>query len=284
MRHLTILVCLMLAAIRPSTAEPVTIHCPTEPPVVRRLDLQETWRIDPDDPDAPLIGISFPSQVVVHDGRVFMLDAQLCHVLVYSDRGEYLDTILGEGDGPGEVRSPGMMMLLENGRLAVQHGYPTKLEFVDLDGTPRGRWQIAANTWVGRLQQTAEGWFGVYQESHDSGEPGVFESTVHVALHDDGGRRTSEFFSETTKGRAGQRVKKDEAKEYRPWSTAVAVGGGQIVCAARRDAYRLEWRDLAGDVTRVVTRDVEAHRRTEAELEELKYRSYSINHGVFQFR
>jgi hypothetical protein len=72
----------------PAAAEPVTIHCPTEPPVVRQLDLQERWRIDSDDPDAPLLGVFGESQVLAHAGRVYLLDQQLSHVLVYSDDGE----------------------------------------------------------------------------------------------------------------------------------------------------------------------------------------------------
>ncbi len=36
---------------------------------VRRLQFQERWRIDEDDPDAPLLGFFNQSQVVVFDGH-----------------------------------------------------------------------------------------------------------------------------------------------------------------------------------------------------------------------
>lgn len=265
------------------TAETPTVHCPTEPPVVRRLQLEERWRIDSEDPDAPLLGYFDQSQILAHDDRVYLLDRQLCHILIYSDDGEFLGTIMNEGDGPGEVRNPGVMFLCADGRIAVQHGYPTRLEFVDLDGTPRGRWRLQANAWINRIQETPLGWFGVYSETKESDEPGAFISVFHAALHDDEGRRTEEFHREQKHRHHGQSGTTDEAEEHLPWYTAVAVGTGQVVFAPVRDEYRLEWRNLGGEVERIVTRDFTAHRRTQAELDELRYRSYSIVNGDLQF-
>jgi hypothetical protein len=274
---------LILVGPGPVTAGPDEIHCPAEPPVVRRFSLQEAWRIDPYDAEAPLMGYFGPSQVVVHDGRVYMMDLQLCHVLVYDDRGEFQGTIMREGEGPGEVRQPGAMFFCADGRLAVQHGYPTKLEFVDLDGTPRGRWQIASNAWINRLQETPRGWFGVYTESKQSDDPGAWKSVMYVALHDDEGERTASFFSKTKERNPGATVRSDEAAEYNPWYTAAFIGEDEVVIPAARDAYRLEWRNLAGAVTRVVNRDFAAHERTPAELDRLKYTNYSMSNGQIRF-
>lgn len=280
MRLHTIVFILVLSAA--AAAEIPTLHCPADPPRVRRLELQERWRIDTEDPETPLMGYFGQTQVVVHDGRVYMLDRQLCHVLVYSDDGEYLDTIMREGEGPGEIRRPGVMLLRDDGSLAVQHGYPTRLELVELDGTPRGRWRVACNTWLGRIQETSRGWFAAYLESKQSDEPGVFKSIYHVAYHDEEGRRTGTFHSEPQKHKHGS-DRRSEIDEHNPWHTAVAVGDGEIVFAPVRDEYRLEWRNLQGETLRVVTRPFSAHRRTEDELAQIKYESYTIVRGDIQF-
>jgi hypothetical protein len=283
MKNRVQLICLLLTLAIPATAEIPTIHCPAEPPVVRRLQLQEQWRIDAEDPEAPLMGFFDQAQIVVHDGRVYMLDRQLCHVLVYGDDGEYLDTIVREGDGPGEVRNPGVMFLCDDGRLAVQHGYPTKLEFVDLDGTPRGSWRVEAFTWINQIRETSRGWFAVYTETKESEEPGTYVSAFHAAYHDEEGRRTDEFHSEEEQKSFRPSGRTDEADEYQPWYSAVAIGDGQVVLSAARDEYRLEWRNIQGEVTRVATREFTAHSRSDAELDEIKYQSYTISEGKISF-
>jgi hypothetical protein len=175
------------------------------------------------------------------------------------------------------------MFMCKDGRLAVQHGYPSKLELVDPDGTPRGRWRVEANAWINRIQETGRGWFAVYSENKQAEDPGTFASVFHVAYHDDGGRRTETFHSERKEHDIQGGGRQDEAEEHMPWYTAVAVGDDQVVFAPARDEYRLEWRNLDGETTRVVTREFTAHRRTEAELAEIKYQSYSIVDGELEF-
>ncbi len=284
MIHRILILFFTLLATNSAVAEISTINCPTAPPYVRRLELHERWRIDAEDPDSPLLGCFGPSQVVWHEGFVYLLDQQLCHILVYTDDGIFQGTIMREGEGPGEVRNPGAMLLCSNGSLAVQHGYPTKLEFIDHAGTPQGRWQLQANAWANRIQETSLGWFAIYTESKQSDEPNVFTSVFHVALHDSNGLRTEEYYREQQQVQHQQSGRTEEVDEYIPWYTAVAVGMGQVVIAPSRDQYRLEWRGLSGEVSRIVTREIKAHRRSTAELDELKYSSYSIMNGDLRFK
>lgn len=268
----------------PALAEPPVLQCPTEPPSVRRLELVERWRIDPNDSDAPILGYFDQAQILVHQDKVYMMDRQLCHILVYGKDGAFEGTIMQEGDGPGEVRDPGPIFLCSDGRIAVQNGYPTRLEFVDLDGTPRGRWRVESNAWVNRIQETPGGWFAVYMENKQSDEPGEYYSIFHAALHDDEGRLTDSFHDMEIRGSHWEGSAKSEAEEHNPWYSAVAVGSGKVVFAPARDEYRLEWRNLAGETTLIVTRDFEAHERTQAELDEMKYRSYSIVNDNIKFK
>lgn len=275
----------LLSLVMPAGAAGIPhVHCPAEPPSVRRLQLREQWRIDTEDPDTPLLGYFGKSQILVHDGRVYLLDLQLCHILVYSDTGEYLKTIMREGDGPGEVRNPGVMLLRPNGHIAVQHGYPTKLAFVDLDGVPQGSWRLQANAWLNHIQETPRGWFGIYTESQpDDDDPGVMVSAFHAALLDNNGERVADYHTARKRLNFAPGNVTDEAEEYNPWYTAVLLHNDEVVLASARDDYRLEWQNAGGETTRVVTREFPAHHRTKAEITRLKYRSYSIVNGELSF-
>ncbi len=283
MTRFALLTGLILAALTATAAEVPTITCPAEPPLVRRLELHERWRLDADDPDVPLLSHFGQGQILIDGDRVYLLDLQLCHVLVYSLDGEHLDTIMHEGEGPGEMRNPSALLRCADGRLAVQHGYPTKLEFVDTDGTPRGSWRLQSNAWVRPMQDTPLGWYGVYTESRETDDPTTYDVVFHAALHDAEGARIADFHSYTKRRHHGSSGKVVEADEHEPWYSAVAVGDSQVVIAAARDSYRLEWWNLEGGLTRVVTRAFQAHRRTQAELDDLKYRSYSIFGDDLQF-
>jgi hypothetical protein len=212
-----------------------------------------------------------------------LLDFQLSQIHVYSDDGEYLTTFLREGEGPGEVQAnPSDLILRADGTLAIQHGFPIKLEFVTLDGTPLGRWRLPANAGIFPIQETPRGWFGVYSESHEGRDPGELALVLHVAIHDSTGARVAEFHREEKRLELSWSTS-DEAKEYEPWYTAAAISGDEIVFAPVRDEYRIEWRNLQGETTRVVTRPSPAHRRTKDELKVLKYSAYSILNGELSF-
>lgn len=284
MNRIFLLSFLVIAIARQATAEIPTIHCPAEPPRVRQFQIQERWRIDAEDPDAPLLSYFSPSQVFVHNDRVYMLDGQLGNILVFSLEGEFQETFMRLGDGPGEVRRPRSMFLCSDERIAVIHGYPTMMEFVDLHGTPLGRWRLQANAWTNNIQDSPHGWFSIYGESKQSDEPGVFSTIFHVAYHDDDGHRTEEFHSEAQTYHHVQSGTIEEADEFNPWYSAIALEDGQCILAAARDEYRLEWRNLSGEVSRVVTREFPAHHRTQAELDILKFQGVSIVNDDLRFK
>lgn len=280
----TLLAAALLAVAIPVLAEVPVIECPAEPPFVRRLQLQELWRIDPNDPEAPLLGITDPRKIVAYDGRLFLLDGQLCRALVYGDDGTFQGTVLRQGQGPGEIYDPHRMFLRSDGSLVVHYGYPTQLEFVAPDGTPRGHWRLACNGWAMRMIETPAGWLGFYPESIENNEPGRFESILHVALHDDEGERIRDLFSKRSTSNHFDGGRIDEADEYSPWIRMAVTTGGEVAYAARRDEYRIEWMDLQGEPIRVAVRAFPAHVRTQAELDERKYSSYSVVNGDVRFK
>ena len=66
---------------------------------VQRLTFRELWRVGGDDEDVIFGRIT---DLKMHaDGSVYVLDNQLCHVVVISPDGEHLRNISRAGDGPG---------------------------------------------------------------------------------------------------------------------------------------------------------------------------------------
>ncbi|MBU1700777.1 MAG: hypothetical protein KJ970_20430 [Candidatus Eisenbacteria bacterium] len=119
-----------------SRAEVPRIHntLPAGPP--RSVELEEIWRVGGDQGDI-LFG-TVTEATTDSDGNVYILDTQLCHVVVISPSGEYLRTISGEGDGPGEVRRPRDLVFLDDGTLGILELFPAKFIKLSSSGEPRG--------------------------------------------------------------------------------------------------------------------------------------------------
>ena len=268
----TTLLCLGLILLATTAAgEPPTIHCPASPPTVLRLALQERWRVDATSDEAPLLGYIGAGSVATHDGRLYLLDTPLHHVLVYSDDGVLLDTIVREGDGPGEVRRPRSLQILPDGTIAILHGLPCRLALVDPQGRPRGEWLPDAFAGAARLVHTEIGWFGAY-EAVDFSFPGPGQRNVFTLARHDAQGHVVERHVEAVRILDDRPRPPDEAAAYLPWSTWTATPDGQLILGRDRDAYRLEWLDPAGNVVRVVERDYPAYRRTEADLAKVRQR------------
>ena len=57
-------------------------------------------------------------------GEIFLLDAQLNEVLVLSPAGDLLRTIGREGEGPGEFRGAGDLLLMPEGTVGIVQRMP----------------------------------------------------------------------------------------------------------------------------------------------------------------
>ena len=70
------------------------------------------------------------------DGNFYVVDTQLCHIVVLSPNGKHIRTISREGDGPGELRQPSELIFPGPDVVGVGMGFPAKLVTLQLDGTP----------------------------------------------------------------------------------------------------------------------------------------------------
>ena len=103
---------------------------------IEHLRLEELWRVG-DASDDILFGL-ITRVVADTNGDLYVLDGQLSHVHVYDRDGAHLRTLFREGEGPGEVRGPRDLVLLDDGRVGVVQEQPGKMIFVDRMNNPAG--------------------------------------------------------------------------------------------------------------------------------------------------
>lgn len=103
---------------------------------VTDMELTEVWRRGGEEDDV-LFGVVLKA-LSDDAGNVYLLDQQLSEVQVFGPDGEYLKTLSGEGDGPGEVRQPTDMLWMPDGTLGIVQTFPGRIIKVDLEGLPAG--------------------------------------------------------------------------------------------------------------------------------------------------
>ncbi len=100
------------------------------------VDLEEQWRRGDED-DELFFGLVV--QACAGDGgEIFLLDAQLNEVMVLSAGGELLRTVGREGEGPGEFRRAGDLLLTPEGEVGVVQRMPGTIVLLTPDGLPAG--------------------------------------------------------------------------------------------------------------------------------------------------
>lgn len=102
------------------------------------VDMEALWEVggDTDDEDE-FFGVI--SDIGIDgEGNVYLLDAQLSEIKVFTADGEYLRTIGREGEGPGEFRRPSRMFFTEDGDIGVLQTIPAKIVLLSPMGDPMG--------------------------------------------------------------------------------------------------------------------------------------------------
>ena len=141
---------LLFALARPATAGEWKGHTATrdgavivenpakgfEAPLVRDLELLWTIGGETDDEDE-MFGV-IADVALDADGNVYLLDAQLNEVKIFDADGNFLRSIGREGEGPGEFRRAGSLLLEPDGRVAVIQTVPARVVLLEPEGDPAG--------------------------------------------------------------------------------------------------------------------------------------------------
>lgn len=263
---------------------PVT-PLPAEAPARRTLSLQEVWRLGGEDDEDILLGVV--GRAVMDDaGNTYLLDRQLSQVLVIGPDGDLAATLGREGEGPGEMRRPSDLFLMDDGRLGVSQGFPGKIVLLNGDGTPGGTLSIGESTeaggfiFMGRAAQRGGHLVVVNGRGTFDREAGKNTTVQSLSLVDDQGRETTRFV-EHTEVRDFNRQVFDEAKNFSEMDTW-ALGDGELFTVPVRDAYLIHRHDLTGRLTGVLRREFQPRRRDQKDKDDLTAGMRMIINGVEQ--
>jgi hypothetical protein len=248
----------------------------TPPEKTQNLPLRELWRVGGEDDE-----IFFGTVAQVRgdeEGDIYILDAQLSEVQVYSPAGEYLRTLSREGDGPGEIRGPADMFFFPDGTLGLVQSFPGKVIGITRDGVPAPNLNLNA------------GQFGVLSLSLCRGGNLVLVG-FHMSF--DQGRMDQKFFLSSYDREAGERhryLDKDYAINPAAfvadengfdfvWSGRVALGpDGSVYTGPDRNAYLIHVYTPAGELQRVIERECAVWKRTDEQLQQARLNLEAIAH------
>jgi hypothetical protein len=233
--------------------------------------LRELWRVGGED-ESVIFGRIV--DVKAHrSGDIYVLDNQLCQIVVLSPDGEHLRDLSRQGDGPGEIRQPMGIVFLADDVLGIGVGFPGQVVALKLDGTP-----ITTHYPVGR---PAEGNIGIMTALQyvdgvlvAAGGRMAFEDAGQshtdrfLAVADGGLDTFTRILAKATPLDPTGRIF-DEAADYyidRRW----ALGRqGVIYAPLKRDAYEISVYDKSGRPLRVFGRRDRPRKRTQTEKDEV---------------
>jgi 6-bladed beta-propeller len=235
---------------------------------VESMELEELWRIGGDDEDSVLIGTI--SQALVDDqNNIYLLDAQLSHVEVFSPEGEHIKTLGREGSGPGEFNAAFDMVFMPDGTLGVVQSFPGKIIKLNLDGTPAGEYQPD----TGGAQA---GGFLVLVNVLGTGTDLILTG-MKITIDPANGSQTRSYFIRRFDGdqqQVHELAAVDRVWDFRDftyletdsdwvWSRIALGADGKVVTALPRNGYEITVFNPDGSTDRIIEREYEPWQRSQ---------------------
>ncbi|MBU1698791.1 MAG: hypothetical protein KJ970_11435 [Candidatus Eisenbacteria bacterium] len=233
---------------------------------IETIQLKELWRAGGED-DEVFFGTI--GQVLSDpDGNIYLLDSQLSEVHVYSPEGEFLKTVGGEGDGPGEVRNPSDIFFLPGGKMGIAQQFPGKVIMIDLDGNPAGSFLIGAG-------DPGEGNFSVLIRGRSTGDEVVLAG-IHMTFQGQGVNNQTYFLSRIdSEGKELQRYlskeyavnfadfRLDEMGMHFAWGLYDISSDGKLFVAPHRNTYEIQQLNADGKLERIIERKYTSLKRND---------------------
>jgi len=256
------------------------IQAPADPPRHETLTLQPVWQLECGEDAEHLIG-KIVSAAPGLDGRVLLVDRQLCQVMVMGVDGEVEKTVGRCGEGPGELEGCFRVLQLPDGRIGVASGTDSpdilfdsqgKVILLDTVGDPAGVWLAGGDpgnmplTSVREMRYAGGGVLTVTQRIHFS--PPIFRTIREIGFLDPA---TGERISVVRHVReANIKAKDTELTIFEPLanSRSDVDALGRIAFAPERDQWKLAIRESDGSGV-IISRPLEAVERTAEDLDEV---------------
>jgi hypothetical protein len=227
---------------------------------------KELWRISGDEDDEFLFGVL--SQIVSdEDGNIYLLDAQLNEVMIFSPAGEYIRSIGREGEGPGEFRRASDMFLTADGNVAVLQRMPGKIVVLTPEGEPVGNLPVPEPE-DGGMQMFARGRLAgdnvILSTNRFARNAAGFEMTLALIAVDASGAQTATYLTRTEKNDFANMVYDEKTGiGALVWN---AGRDGRVFISDDFDAYRVQIWNPDGTLDHVIEREYESRDRSEEEM------------------
>ena len=253
-------------------AEPDSVFS-TEPKLPSRVvELEESWSVGGEDGEF-IFGMMVDS-LEDPEGNVYMLDAQLCHVEVFSPGGEHLRTISSQGDGPGEVRNPQNLVLFPDRTIGILELFPARFVTLSLDGEPRNSLVIGGQSspqtgFSAALQATNRGGTILVAAQRSTPSDNGQSRTQYLARLSDSGEELARY-REATMSLDFSDAKFVERELLPGFLLASTVDDeGRVYTARSRNEYVIEVYNPDGVLERVIEREFKIRKRDKDEMRRL---------------
>jgi hypothetical protein len=241
------------------------------------VELEELWRIggDTDDPDE-FFGV-IAEVLTDPDGNVYLLDAQLSEVKVYSADGEFLRVMGREGEGPGEFRRPSDAAFLPDGNLAVVQTAPGRIVMLTPEGEPAGDLPVpdfgdAGSIFLRNAGSTHGGHLVVaFMKNHF--DTGKLDQSNFLSCISTDGEELARLHEETRVWDFANPVIAEKVWDTFDRRWLVGPDGRIFACTSHAD-YEIRIWQKDGTPDRVVTREYDRLGRTAEEIEWV--------HGIYE--
>ena len=220
------------------------------------------------------------------EGNIYLMDAQLCEIPVFSPEGELLRTMGGLGDGPGEIRGLGDIFFLPDGNLGMGQAYPGRVVALHMDGTP-------AQTFHFQSGGIADSNFGVLIAGKTLGKTFVLTGftmsmagalntqTYYLSACNPAGVEQHRFFEKECTINYADFTAEESAIDF-VWARWDLGPDGLLYAAPDRNEYAIQVLSPDGELLRVIEREFESYKRSseERELARRYVEAYARNHPV----
>lgn len=241
---------------------------------IKEIALKECWRLGGDTEDEDEFFGVIVAVVTDKQGNVYLLDAQLHRVMVYDAGGGFLRAIGREGEGPGEFRRPGGMVMQPDGNLGIVQRAPGRIVSLTPGGEPAENFRFpeaedgGARFFFSCAATDDRLFVGVNEFERNEGS---FKSVFRVIGVSPGSGEVTEYFSLVNRQNMANFTfdEKQLGGVTTPWD---AGADGTVYANIEFDGYRVDVWNSDGTPARVIFRDYASRERSAREMDRMRER------------
>jgi len=243
-----------------------TAHNPSAPMQdAVTVPLHQQWRRGADDSEEVIFGL-IDDIAIAADGTIYVLDAQLCEVQVFSKGGEYIRTIGRRGEGPGEFSFPRNVFLTPEGLVAVVQSMPGKIIQLTPEGDAADNYRVPETDGVMAINGAREagGRVFLHMRTNIRSDDNQFFTDVEslVGINSKGEITTTMATAKRTTDLS--RLEFDE-KKMTAFSAWAGSKNGTMYVADNFDSYEFKVWSPEGKLVQIVERPFEPRVRSSDE-------------------